>query len=51
MLTYIRYKYEGCAVQHQIYGIDGPMEGSVIDGGKYLPVFSHSAVFCIGLSM
>lgn len=41
MLTYICYKYEGCAVQHQIYGIDG---------GKYLPVFSHSAVFCIGLS-
>lgn len=23
MLTYIYYKYEGCAVQHQIYGIGG----------------------------
>lgn len=23
MLTYISYKYEGCTVQHQIYGIGG----------------------------
>lgn len=23
MLTYINYKYEGCTVQHQIYGIGG----------------------------
>lgn len=50
MLTYICCKYDGCAVQHQIYGIDGLVEGSIIDGGEYLPVFSHFAVFCIGLS-